>query len=96
MSDFPFEDSIKKYHEKQTCDCGKPKYPPNDVCYDCYCDMFKDAKIPKEEPDFELKSEVAELSPSKNNGIVYLTDSMSAFDIARLSIPKQYVFNHDV
>jgi hypothetical protein len=84
------------------CECGKPKYMGREICYDCYQDVFKDSQIKKtttpkeEEPDFELKHDVAEISPSKNDTLYFTDGQLSALGIAKFSIPKQYVFNHDV
>jgi hypothetical protein len=82
------------------------------LCYDCFSDLFpppeekgipwKDVK--QEEPDFELKHEVAVLSPSKKEDIILRTIksgynvsySDGEYVVSKLYIPKQYVFNHNV
>ena len=68
------------------------------LCYNCYENLFKDA--PKkvepvdEEPDFELKNDVAQITTHASNipvdQLVYTDDRWY-----KIENPKQMVFDHD-
>lgn len=70
------------------------------LCYNCYEDMFKaqPVKMPNpfedEEPDFEIKSDVAQVNPDsmKLDCGFYIKDD----DVHTFRLPKQYVFNPNV
>jgi hypothetical protein len=67
------------------------------VCYNCYEDMFKDIPVKEsesvEEPDFEIKSDVATVKNCTiNNNLLYVKNGDK---LIRVRNPKRMVFNPD-
>lgn len=87
------EDRMDKY----CIECGKKTVLHHnlDLCYYCYEEMFKTPLKVEEEPDFELKHEVAKVSATGN--IVTTSDSKLVYttDMWQFKYPKRYKFDKD-
>ncbi|HLI46793.1 MAG TPA: hypothetical protein VKU94_06330 [Geobacterales bacterium] len=84
------------HKDSASCSCGKPKYAGKEVCYDCYEAMFDH----REDTNFEIKNEVARISPSKHNdSIAFLKSGDSLYNTGNLfeiKNPKRVVLNTDI
>lgn len=77
-------------------ECKKTLLYSNEIerglCYDCFSDFLSSSKKEEDEPDFEIKNDIAEIKATISTDQLVYTGSNKFFLFKQ---PKQYVFNPD-